>query len=129
MSSFIKIDSTDLVQNKLNNTWRYNFVGSSVNFENNEIAVQSISLYNSQFNIDSAAFANTSLKIEIPAGASSTATYTVNLADGYYSYSDINRVIQTTLISYGAYLINSTGDNVFYIQMSETSTYYACQVD
>lgn len=128
MSSFLKINSTDLVQNGLNNSWRYNFVGSSVNFENNEVAVQSISLYNSQFNIDAAAFANTSFKVEVPTAATTT-TLSINQADGYYSYPDINHNIQTALVNAGAYLIDSTGDNVFYIQFAENSTYYSCQLD
>lgn len=128
MSSFLKIDSTDLVQNGLNNCWRYNFVGLFVNFENNEVAVQSISLYNSQFNIDGAAFANTSFKLEVPTAATTT-TLSINLADGYYSYADINRNIQTALVNAGAYLIDSTGDNVFYIQLNENQTYYSSQLD
>ncbi|EGZ05263.1 hypothetical protein PHYSODRAFT_534372 [Phytophthora sojae] len=128
MSSFLKIDSTNLVSNGLNNSWRYDFVGSSVNFQDVEVAIQSISLYNSQFNIDSGAFANTSFKLEVPTGAT-VSILNVSLPDGYYSYADINRVIQTTLVNAGAYLINSTGDNVFYIQLEENSTYYSCQLD
>lgn len=128
MSSFLKLDSGDLVLNGLNNTWRYNFVGSSVNFQDNEIAVQSISMYNSQFNIDGAAFANTSFKVEVPTAATAS-TISINFADGYYSYTDINRNIQTALVAAGAYLVDSSGANVYYIQLSENSTYYSCQLD
>ncbi|GMF37800.1 unnamed protein product [Phytophthora lilii] len=61
----------------------------------------------------------------------SRATYTVSvsLPDGLYSYSDINRSIQTTLVNAGAYLINPSGENVFYIQLTENSVYYAAQFD
>ncbi|KAE8994601.1 hypothetical protein PF011_g16670 [Phytophthora fragariae] len=52
MASFIKLDSTNLVQNGYNNTWRYEFAGSSVNFVDTQMAIQSISLYASDFNID-----------------------------------------------------------------------------
>lgn len=128
MSSFLKIDSGNLVQNGMNNTWRYSFPGSAANFQNVEAAIQSISLYNSEYNIDAVAFANNTFKIEVPTAAT-TSTLSVSLPDGYYSYIDINRVIQTTLVAAGAYLINSTGDNVFYIQLSENSVYYAAQQD
>ncbi|KAJ8574584.1 hypothetical protein ON010_g4626 [Phytophthora cinnamomi] len=128
MSNFVKIDNTCLVQNNLNNTWKYSFPGSSCNFDNIEASIQSISLYNSEFNIDSGQFANTSFAIEVPTAAT-TSTISVNLQDGYYLYSDINRNIQTALVAAGAYLIDSNGNNVFYIQIEENSTYYACQLD
>ncbi|KAJ8564215.1 hypothetical protein ON010_g7131 [Phytophthora cinnamomi] len=124
MSSFVKIDNTCLVQNGLNNTWRYQFPGSACNFKDVEASVQSICLYNSDFNIDSAHFANTSFAIEVPTAATTT-TLSVNLQDGYYLYSDINCNIQTALITAGAYLIDSNGNNIFYIQIEENSTYYA----
>jgi len=128
MSSFIKLDSSEVVENGLNNTFRYNFVGSSVNFRDVELAIQSINLYNSQYNIDSQAFANTSFKIEVPTAAT-TSTISINLADGAYQYTDINRNIQTALKNAGAYLINANGDDVFYIQLVANQTYYAAQID
>jgi hypothetical protein len=42
---------------------------------------------------------------------------------------NINRSIQTMLVNAGAYLIDPTGNNVFYLKLSENSVYYACQVD
>ncbi|GMF13924.1 unnamed protein product [Phytophthora lilii] len=38
-------------------------------------------------------------------------------------------VIQTALVNAGAYLIDPSGNNVFYIQLSENSVYYAAQFD
>lgn len=128
MSSFVKIDNTCLVPNGLNNTWRYSFPGSACNFKNVEGSIQSISLYNSEFNVDSSQFANTSFQIEMPTAAT-TSTISVNLQDGYYLYADINRNIQTALVTAGAYLIDASGNQVFYIQIEENSTYYACQPD
>jgi hypothetical protein len=127
-ASFVKLDSTNLVQNGLNNTWRFEFAGSSVNFKNNDIAIQSISLYCSDFNIDSLAFGNNSFQIEVPTAAT-TSTITVNLADGWYNYANINQFIQKALVAAGAYLIDGSGNNVFFIQISENSTYYSCQLD
>ncbi|RAW35767.1 hypothetical protein PC110_g7962 [Phytophthora cactorum] len=128
MASFVKIDSTNLVQDGLNSQWRYSFPGSAANFSDSVCAIQSISLYNSEFNIDSLAFANNTFKVEVPT-AGTTSTISVNLPDGYFSYADINRYIQTALVSAGAYLIDASGNNVFFIQISENSVYYACQLD
>lgn len=49
MYSFLKINSTNLVSNGLNNSWRYDFVGSSVNFQDVEVAIQSISEHPIQY--------------------------------------------------------------------------------
>lgn len=127
MSSFLKIDSGDLVQNGLNNSWRYHFPGSSANFQNVEAAIQSISLFNSEYNIDSV-FDNKSFSLEVPTAAT-VSVIPVSLPDGYYSYADINRVIQTTLVNAGAHLIDADGNNVFYIQLVENSVYYSAQLD
>ena len=128
MSSFIKLDSNNLVQNGLNNTFRIQFGGSSVNFMNNQLAVQSISLFNSEFNIDAEKFNNDTFSLEVPTGTS-VSTISINLGNGYFSYSDINREIQRACVSLGAYLINADGDNVFYVQISENSVFYSCQLD
>lgn len=128
MASFLKIDSINLVQDGYNSTWKYQFPGSAADFVDLVCAIQSISLYNSEYNIDSIAFQNTSFKIEVPTAAT-ISTISITLPDGYYSYSDINRNIQSALVSAGAYLIDGSGNNVFYIQMEENSVYYACQVD
>ncbi|GMF27805.1 unnamed protein product [Phytophthora fragariaefolia] len=71
---------------------------------------------------------NTTFKLEVPTAAT-TSIISVSLQDGIYSYEDINRSIQTALVNAGAYLIDSTGNNVYYIRVGENSVYYACQVD
>ncbi|GMF34648.1 unnamed protein product [Phytophthora lilii] len=126
MASFLKLDSTNLVQDGYNSTWRYSFPGSAADFGDVVCAAQSITMYNSKYNVDSSLFQNTTFKIEVPTAAT-TSIVSVNLADGIYTYADINRSIQTALINAGAYLINPSGKNVFYIQLSENSVYYAAQ--
>ncbi|EGZ11134.1 hypothetical protein PHYSODRAFT_459623, partial [Phytophthora sojae] len=137
MSSFIKLDSTNLVQDGTNSTWKYSFPGSAADFRDVVCAIQSISIciesmlysmYDSEYNIDSMQFQNTTFKIEVPTAAT-TSTISVSLPDSIYSYDDINRSIQTALVNAGAYLIDPSGDNVFYIKMSANSVYYACQLD
>ncbi|EGZ20672.1 hypothetical protein PHYSODRAFT_494112 [Phytophthora sojae] len=109
MSSFIKLDSTNLVQDGTNSTWKYSFPGSAADLRDVVCAIQSISMYNSEYNIDSMQFQNTTFKIEVPTAAT-TSTISVSLPDGIYSYDDINRSIQTALVNAGA-------------------VYYACQLD
>jgi hypothetical protein len=128
MSCIITLNSTHIVQNGFNNILRYDFPGSSVNFNNAEIAIQSINMYNSQFNIDAVAYGNNTFSIQMPTG-STFSTINITLPDGYYSYTDINRLIQSNLVSAGAYLIDATGNNVYFVQLTANSTYYAAQLD
>ncbi|GMF31477.1 unnamed protein product [Phytophthora fragariaefolia] len=86
---------------------KYLFPGSSADFRDVVCAIQSITMYNSEYNIDSFQFHNTIFKIEVPRGAT-TSNISVSLQDGIYSYEDINRSIQTALVYAGAYLIDST---------------------
>ncbi|GMF34558.1 unnamed protein product [Phytophthora fragariaefolia] len=121
------ISSKDLVPNGFNNQFKYSFPASAT-FKDVEVAVQSISMYNSQFNIDSVAYGNNTFKVEVLTAAT-VLVISITLKDGIYSYTDINRMIQTARINAGAYLIDSNGNNVFFIQLIENSTYYAAQVD
>ncbi|EEY61568.1 uncharacterized protein PITG_01890 [Phytophthora infestans T30-4] len=107
MASFVKLDSTNLVQNNYNSTWKYSFPGSAANFQDVVCAV---------------------IDFDVPT-AGTTSTVSVILPDGLYSYTDIIRSIQTALVNAGAYLINPSGENVFYIQLTENSVYYAAQFD
>lgn len=124
MASFLKLDSTNLVQDGYQSTWKYSFPGSAADFRDVVCAVQSIAMYN----IDAMQFQNTTFKVEVPTAAT-TSTISITLPDGIYGYADINRSIQTALVNAGAYLIDSSGNNVFFIKVSENSVYYACQVD
>ena len=124
----VVLNSTNVVQNNFNNTFKVDLPGSSVKLENYEMAVSSIQLYNSVFNINSSVYDNNTFSIQIPTAASFS-TINVTLPNGYYSYSDINNFVQKQLIAAGAYLVNSSGQNVYPIQFSANSVYYACQVD
>ncbi|GMF34228.1 unnamed protein product [Phytophthora lilii] len=115
MASFLKLDSTNLVQDGTNSTWKYSFPGSAADFRDVVCAIQSITMYNSEYNIDSFQFQNTTFKVEVPTAAT-TSTISISLQDGIYSYDDINRSIQTALVNAGAYLINPSGENVFYLK-------------
>ncbi|GMF22307.1 unnamed protein product [Phytophthora lilii] len=94
------------------------------------VKLDSTNLFQDGYNIhiDSTQFWNNTFKIEVPTAAT-TSTISITLADGIYSYADINRSIQTALVNAGAYLIDPSGNNVFYIQLSENSVYYAAQFD
>ncbi|GMF45574.1 unnamed protein product [Phytophthora fragariaefolia] len=84
MASFLKLDNTNLVQDGTNSTWKYSFPGSAADFRDVVCAIQSITMYNSEYNIDSFQFQNTTFKLEVPTAAT-TSIISVSLQDGIYS--------------------------------------------
>ncbi|EEY68083.1 uncharacterized protein PITG_18528 [Phytophthora infestans T30-4] len=101
MASFVKLDSTNLVQDNYNSTWKYSFPGSAADFKDVVCAAQSISMYNSEYNIVATQLLNKAFKIEVPTAGTTSNVYVV-LPDGHYSYTDINRSIPTALVNAGA---------------------------
>ena len=118
MSSVIILNKNNVVSNGLNNTLRFDFTNSSVNFTNQEVALSSIQLYNSQFNIDPA-YNNSTFSVYVP--TNSYITLPITLPAGYYSYSDISNYISNQLIAIGAYLIDNAGNCGTIFHSRETS--------
>jgi len=131
MASLININSTHLVSNGFNNRFEYQFSNTSLNLSNAEIAVSSIQMYNSHFNIDAQAYNNASFRLLfLNSAPSDLQTFIdITLPDGYWEYSDINRYVQGIMKANGAYLIDDNGNDIFYFKISANSTFYACQID
>lgn len=127
-TSTIIFNKNNLTSNGYNNQLRFNFTGSSVNFKNQELAISSIQLYNSQFNINSSVYNNNTFTIQVPTAATYS-NINIALPNGYYEYSDISNYITQQLINAGAYLIDASGNNVVYVKVSANATYYSCQID
>jgi len=60
---------------------------------------------------------------------STTTTYNVIIPDGLYNITDINSYLQWVMINNGTYLINSSGDNVYYVEMIVNPNRYAIQIN
>lgn len=117
----------NVVQNGLNSTLEITFPGSIAAFNNAEVALKSLVLYNSAFNINSGLYSNNTFQIKVPySGGYSTVTIT--LPNGYFSYTAINQYVQSQLIAAGAYLITPTG-YWYPFQLSSNSALYAAQID
>ena len=125
----IIINNTNLVQNGFNNVYNFNFSGSTVNFKNCQLALAKINIYNSWFNVNASLYSNNTFSLSIPYGGGLFYTLNITLQNGYYSYQDIQNYIENQLIAIGAYLINSSGQYVYGINITENSTYYAAEID
>lgn len=122
----IVLNSTNIVNDGQNNKLVYNFP-NSVSFKNSYIAITSISMFYSWFNITSS-LANNTFTYTWVVG-STTTTYTVTIPDGLYNIVDINSYLQYVMIANGHYLIDSVGDYVYYAEFLLNTTRYAVQLN
>ena len=131
MSSFTLVVNSSNVSNTNNNSiYTYNFINGGFKIEEDmEVMISSAQIPYSIFNITSA-YNNNSFVLNFPTGATSSSytTFTVSFTDGFYTLSDFNNYVQQFCIANGLYLINSTGQNVYYINFSVNSNYYAIQL-
>ena len=96
----IALNQSHCLDTTQNNTYVYNFP-NSVQFVNDEsIAVASISMFYSWYNI-SAALSNNTYTYTWTSGATTT-TYTVLIPDGIYNISDLNKHLQFTMVNNGS---------------------------
>ncbi len=122
----IVLNRSNLVQDGQNNKMIYNFPGS-VDFKDSYIALSQVSMYYSWFNI-SERYNNNIIQYNWVVGATTT-TYTIDIPDGLYEVSRLNEYLQFALIQNGHYLINSAGENVYYLEMIVNPSRYAVQLN
>lgn len=109
-----------------NNTFEYKFP-SSVNFNNHEIAVESISINYSWVNI-SAALHNNAFQY-VWYDTTGPVTFSIQFDDGLYELSQLNSKMQYEMIKNGTYLINASGQNVYYFEFIVNNTAFAYQLN
>lgn len=121
----IVLNQSNLVQDGQNNKMVYKFP-NSVQFKNNQIAVSSVSMYYSWFNITSALGNNTFSYTW--ASGSGTTTYTITIPDGLYEIETLNSYLQYQMIANGTYLVSGT-NNVYYAEFILNPSRYAVQIN
>lgn len=121
----IIINGSSVVSGSNNSIYRYVFPQGSVKFNKSRVAVASISLYYSWYNILSTLNNNTFSYVWYTNSGSTTVNITI--PDGFYSIDDLNAYLQSQLIVNGHYLIDGNGDYVYYLEFATNSTYYSIQ--
>jgi len=121
----IVCNSTNIVNSPINNKLVYKFQNGGAKFENNDIALAQFSLYYSWFNINQILYNNTKCSYIWIDGT----TVNITIPDGYYTATSLNAYIESIMVANKHYLITSTGDFVFYIQLQENATFYAIQLN
>jgi len=122
----IVLNTNNILPDGKNNTLIYRFPNSVV-FKEKYIAVSSIQMYYSWFNINSL-YNNMTITYTWTVGVITT-TYTITIPNGLYNIVDINAYFQWVMINNGTYLINNVGDNVYYFEIIVNPTRYAIQLN
>jgi hypothetical protein len=122
----IVLTSANVVNDGNNNSYVYNFP-NSIELKDKYIAVSSVTMYYSWFNITSAYKNNSFTYSWTELGVSTN--YTVNIPDGLYNISDINSYLQFVMIQNGHYLIDGSGNNVYYAELIVNPNRYAIQIN
>ena len=126
------INGNNVVDNGLNDTYKYTFPNGAVNFFNDQIAVASISIFFSWFNITSAntySRYNNNVFQYVWYDLAGATTYTVTIPDGYYEIADLNAYLQYSLVQNQHYLIDGAGNFVYYLELVVNQSTYGVQLN
>lgn len=124
----LTLTKDNIVAGTNNSVLRYYFPqgGSTFSATNPaRIAVAKILIYNSIYNITAALGNNTFQYVWYSAGA--PVTTTVTLPDGSYSVSDLNAYLQFEMVQNGHYLVDGSGNFVYYLEFELNVSQYAVQ--
>ena len=126
--SFTLVLNSQNVYGTGNNTYKYNFIKGNFNIPpDSEVMVANVQIPYSFYNI-TAAYNNNSFQFSFPTGSSTYATSTITIPDGFYTTTSLNYYLQQWMISNGYYLVNGSGQNVYYYTIQYNSYQYGNQV-
>lgn len=120
------LNSNNVVANSNNTQFRYNFLNGSFRVEDgSQMCISSAIIPYSFFNI-SQAYGNNTFSFTFP-DSTGAPSYVVTLPDGFYTMSDVNDFLQQFCITNSLYLINPSGQYVYYMVFVAATNSYANQ--
>lgn len=121
------VNSTNLVQDGQNNKLVYRFP-NSVLFKDSYISLSQAQIYYSWYNI-TINYSNNTFSYIWYNGAGVPITYNIVIPDGLYEIATLNQLLQFTFIQNGHYLVNGSGENVYYAEFILNPSRYAVQIN
>jgi hypothetical protein len=124
----IVLNRKNVVTNTNNTKYIYKFP-KSINVLNNEVAIASLNMYYSWPNIQVVYNNNVFTYKWWDYYGILTSVQKVIIPDGNYSISTLSSFIQSQMLLRGHYIKDiRTGNKVFFIDLLENPTYYACEI-
>jgi hypothetical protein len=120
----ILITGNNVVAGSNNSQYTYQFPFSAARFQDHEIALGSLAIYYSWQNIE-ARFNNQTFQYRWIDGT----THTITIPESHYDVPDLNSYFQSVMLGNGHYLVDDTGDNVFYLELVANEVYYALVIN
>jgi hypothetical protein len=111
------------ITNSYNNELTFQFPSGGFNLAGYEIALNSVNIYYSWFNINKSQYNNADLSYVWIDGT----TNNITIPDGFYNASDLNNYFQYVFVKKGHYLVDVKLNNIFLMSIQTNPTYYAIQ--
>lgn len=118
------LNSENVVAGSNNSKFIYNFPQGGYTFKDDLIAVQEIAMYFSAFNITSNYQNNSFSYIWIDG-----TTHQINIPDSFLQVKDINAFLQSEMVANKHYLLTSSGQYVYLLEMVINQAQYAVQLN
>lgn len=124
MGKTLILNSSNVIAGSNNSKFLYDFPNGGYTFKQDLIALQSISMYFSAFNITVAYNNNTFSYIWVDG-----TTNVVLIPDSFLQVADINAFLQSVMYANKHYLTTSTGDIVYLLELVINQARYAVQLN
>lgn len=119
------LNSSNIVEGTNNSVLEYEFVGGNVNLKaGQKVALASLQMYYSTFNITSS-YQNNVFNYTWIDGT----TNQVLFPDGFYDADGINNYLHFVMLQNKHYMLDATGDYVWFITITTNPTRYAIEVN
>ena len=130
MVQTIVFNSSNVVPSTNNTRYRFNLAQTTFIKKGSKVAIQSITIPYSWYNISASIFGNSQFSLIIPVSNIGGTTKTINFAipDGFYTLDQLNSYMQSVLITNGYYLKNA-GNNIYYSQFVYNTSLYKIEID
>lgn len=96
---------------------------TKLTLQNAYVSCESVSLFNSTYNL-TAQFDNNQFTVKWLG-----VDYSFTIPDGFYSFDDFNNFLKLKCVLNKLYMITSSGDFVYFINVSPNASNYKCQFD
>lgn len=96
---------------------------TKLTLQNAYVSCESVSLFNSTYNLTQA-FSNNQFTIKWLG-----VDYNFTIPDGFYSFDDFNNYLKLQCVLNKLYMITTSGDFVYFINVSPNASNYKCQFD